>query len=303
MPQVLKGKVFNIQRYSINDGPGIRTTVFLKGCPLECLWCDNPESQKNFPELLYLDSLCTKCLRCLQMCPTGATALDQEGKIRIDRKICKTCGACVRVCLTTARTIIGQMMTVEEVMEVVNKDALFFRNSGGGVTFSGGEPCSQPEFLMDLLQESRKRGFHTSLDTSGYVPWRVLSPMLEWIDLILFDIKHMDPRKHQKLTGVDNRLILRNFKRILREGKDVIVRMPLIPGLNDSDENIDELGRWLTDSKIIEVHLLPYHRLGINKYVALSLPYPLNNTRQFDKEEPNRIKEKLKSYGLRVIIA
>jgi glycyl-radical enzyme activating protein len=303
MNPAFKGTVFNIQRYSINDGPGIRTTVFLKGCPLECLWCDNPESQKDFPELLYLESLCTKCLRCLQVCTTGATALDQEGKVRIDRKICKTCGACVQVCLPAARAITGQTLAVEEVVEIVNKDALFFRNSGGGVTFSGGEPCSQPEFLMGLLQESRKRGFHTVLDTSGYVSWRVLSSILEWVDLVLFDIKHMNPKKHKELTGVDNRRILRNLKRILAVGKHVIVRMPLIPGLNDLDENIDKLGRWLTDSKIIEVHLLPYHRLGMNKYMALGLSYPLNYIRQFEKEELNEIKEKLKSYGLKVIIA
>ena len=221
---VIQGWVFDIQRYSVNDGPGIRTTVFLKGCPLGCLWCDNPESQYKMPELLYLPSLCVNCQRCVAVCEFGATTVGPDGKIQINRSLCQVCGKCVEACLTGARVLMGRLMGVEEVVQVVNKDTLFYRNSGGGVTVSGGEPTHQAEFVKALLARCHESGLHTALDTCGLVEWDVLEEILEYTDLVLFDLKHMDSEEHRKLTGVGNEIILQNLER-LASFKSVVVRV------------------------------------------------------------------------------
>ena len=297
-----RGWVFNIQRYSIQDGPGIRTTVFLKGCPLKCSWCSNPESQAMHPELLYFDTKCTGCLRCLEVCPNGANSLSSNGKILIDRSLCKACGVCVDECFSEARVISGKLMTVDEVVDVVNKDSLFYRNSNGGVTFSGGESTYQPNFLLDLLKGSQKKGFHTCLDTCAYIQWIILEDILEYVDLVLLDIKHMDPEKHKEITGVDNRLILENVKRIVDLGKEMIIRVPLLPGENDSKENINALGNFVSELSLKRVDLLPYHKLGVKKYERLGMEYKLKELRSFKKEEVERIKEVLENHKLLVDI-
>jgi len=300
----IKGYIFDIQRYSINDGPGIRTTVFLKECPLRCLWCDNPESQEIRPELFYFKSLCVKCLRCIKVCPVGANKITNDSNIEIDRELCKVCGACVEACLDEARAISGRLISVEEVIEIVKKDALFYRNSGGGITLSGGEPCCQPLFAINLLEQSHQCGFHTTLDTTGYAPWEVFESIVRHADLVLYDIKHVDPQRHKELTGVDNKLILDNLKRIILQKIQVIVRVPLIPGLNDSDDNIRRLGEFVVDlDSRIEVDLLPYHPLGTSKYSRLGREYMLSGTVQFREEEVEKIQQRLKSYGLNVVIA
>jgi len=296
------GSVFNIQRYSVQDGPGIRTTVFLKGCPLACYWCSNPESQAMHPELLYFDTLCTGCLRCLDACPNGATILSSDEKILIDRGLCKACGACAEACLSDARIISGKLMTVDEVTDVVKKDSLFYRNSNGGVTFSGGEPTHQPAFLLELLKDSQRKGFHTCLDTCGYTQWEFLEEALEYVDLVLFDVKHMDTKQHKELTAVDNLLILDNLKRIADTGKEMIIRVPLMPGINDSKENINALGIFMSQSSLKRVDLLPYHRLGVKKYERLGMEYKLGELGSFKKEEVDDVKGILEKFDLVVEI-
>ena len=295
-----RGWVFNIQRYSIQDGPGIRTTVFLKGCPLTCHWCSNPESQVLHPELLYFDTQCAGCHRCLEACPHGATVLNSDGRILIDRKRCEVCGACVDTCLSGARIISGKLMTTDDVVDVVEKDSLFYRNSNGGVTFSGGEPTYQPDFLLELLRDCQRAGFHTCLDTCGHIQWRVLEEILEYVDLVLFDIKHTDPERHRELTGVDNRLIFDNVKKIAKMSKETIVRVPLLAGINDSEENINALGSFMCELSIKRVDLLPYHKLGVKKYERLGKEYKLEELRSFKREVVDDIRGILENYGLEV---
>lgn len=294
------GCVFNIERFAIRDGPGIRTTVFLKGCPLRCLWCANPESMSPTPQLFYLENLCTRCYRCIDACPNKATTKAPDGAIKIDRSLCQACGKCVEACPNKAREISGKLMTVDEVLEEVRKDALFYQNSGGGVTFSGGEPTYQPEFLWHLLKASWESGIHTALDTTGFVKPDVLKKLLEHTNLVLYDIKHMDPAKHKELTGVDNRLILENARMIAVMGKPMIIRVPLIPGHNDSQGNIKALAEFMLSLGLKRVDLLPYHSLGKIKYYRLGMEYKLSDLKPFAEGEVAKIKADLESYGLQV---
>ena len=299
---VIQGWVFDIQRYSVNDGPGIRTTVFLKGCPLRCLWCDNPESQYKLPELLYLPSLCVSCQRCVAVCEFGATTVGPDGKIQIDRSLCQVCGKCVEACLTGARVIMGRLMGVEEVVQVVNKDTLFYRNSGGGVTVSGGEPTHQAEFVKALLFRCHESGLHTALDTCGLVDWDVLEEILEYADLVLFDLKHMDSEEHRKLTGVGNEIILQNLERLAKL-KPMVVRIPLIPGLTDSKTNIEASGEFLARIGTSRVDVVPYHQLGMGKYERLGKKYALTDVEPMSDEGTDLCIQVLERYGLEVDIA
>ncbi|MBM3157786.1 MAG: glycyl-radical enzyme activating protein [Chloroflexi bacterium] len=294
------GCVFNIERFAIRDGPGIRTTVFLKGCPLRCLWCANPESISAAPQLFYFENLCTRCYRCVEACPNKATLISPDGVIIIDRAICKACGKCVEACPNKAREISGKLMTVAEVLEEVKKDTLFYQNSGGGVTFSGGEPTHQPDFLWHLLKSSKESGLHTCLDTSGLVKPEVLKRMLEYTDLVLYDIKHMDAEKHKEYAGVDNRLILDNARLIVSLGKEMIIRVPLIPGHNDTPDNIKALAGFMKSLGLNKVDLLPYHSLGKIKYQRLGMEYKLGDLKPHTKEEIAQIKADLEAYGLKV---
>ena len=294
------GCVFNIERFAIRDGPGIRTTVFLQGCPLRCLWCANPESMSPAPQLFYLENLCTRCYRCVEACPNKATTKTPEGAIAINRSLCKACGKCVEACPNKAREISGKLMTVEEVLEEVKKDALFYQNSGGGVTFSGGEPTQQPEFLWHLLKRCQESGIQTALDTSGFVKPEILKKVLEHTNLVLYDIKHMDPAKHKELTDVDNRLILENARMIAAMGKPMIIRVPLIPGHNDSRENLKALADFMLGLGLKKIDLLPYHSLGKIKYQRLGMEYKLSDLKPFAAGEVAKIKADLESYGLQV---
>ena len=294
--------IFNIQRYSIQDGPGIRTTVFFKGCPLDCPWCCNPESKNTTPELLYFDSLCVKCHRCVAACPNGATTADPDGSIRVDRSLCVACGKCAEACLSEARFISGKLMTVEEVLQTVRADSLFYKNSGGGVTASGGEPTAQPDFLLEFFKRCQSIGLTTCLDTCGYVLWETLESVLEYTDLVLYDIKHMDRVRHVELVGVDNRLILENAKRIVQKGVPLIVRVPLIPGYNDSREDLEALGMFVAKLGNGRLDVLPYHQLGVRKYERLGQEYQLEGTRLFKKGEVEDKAMLLEAYGLKVEI-
>jgi pyruvate formate lyase activating enzyme len=266
--EVLKGVVFNIQRYSIHDGPGIRTTVFLKGCPLKCFWCQNPESQRIQPEIFLIRSNCTLCGRCFTVCPNGVHRL-LEKNFRIDRSKCIGCGKCVEVCPNEARKLVGTYMTKDEVMREVLKDAKFYENSGGGVTLSGGEPTAQPEFALCILRSCKEAGLHTVLDTCGYAPWSVMKRLLAYTDLVFYDIKTIELRKHQQATRKPNRLILENARKTAQY-KPMRVRVPLIPNFNDSPEEVRRIARFVKEQMgPIGIDLLLYNRLGEVKYERL----------------------------------
>jgi pyruvate formate lyase activating enzyme len=297
------GYIFDIQRFSINDGPGIRTTVFFKGCPLRCIWCSNPESQETLPQLLYFESLCTRCYRCVEVCPTGATKRSSDGSIEIDRGLCQACGSCVEACPAEARAISGRTMSVDEVMEIVRKDELFYRNSGGGVTASGGEPTYQPDFLIELFRQCQRYGFHTTLDTCGYVKWKIMKGILDHTDLVYYDLKHMDTEKHREFTGVGNELILGNAKRISQSGTPIVMRIPLIPGYNDSAENIRATAEFVSGLNVVRVDIVPFHQLGSNKYQRLGRIYQLTEVKPYQEEEIQAFKDTFESYGLEVSIA
>ena len=263
-----KGIIFNIQRYSIHDGPGIRTTVFLKGCPLRCFWCQNPESQDLPPQILFDRKKCTLCKSCIAVCPTQAIRLS-DGKLTIDKKACKGCGKCVEVCPNESRRLVGKVATVDEVMHQVLRDVKFYENSGGGVTLSGGEPTAQSRFALAILQKCKERGLHTALDTCGYAPWTMMKKLVDHVDLVLYDLKHMDPKKHREATGKDNRLILKNVTRIA-DHKPLRIRIPLIPGFNDSHEDIRAIARFVKkELDSVPIDLLPYNKLGESKYDLL----------------------------------
>lgn len=299
----IKGCIFDIQRYSIHDGPGIRSTVFFKGCPLSCAWCANPESQKKTPQLLYIRHLCRGCGKCVEVCPQLANRLLSDGALELDRKPCRACGRCAEICPSEARQISGRMMTLEEVLDIVKRDALFYQNSGGGVTASGGEATAQPAFLLNLFRECRKLGFHTTLDTCGFVQWETLDPILEHVDLVLFDVKQIDSERHRRLTGVGNELIFENARRIIDRGVPLIVRAALISGCNDDDENIRDLARMALAWGGPEINLMPYHKLGLKKYESLGMKYQLEDLEPYLEEEVEAVAGLIRSYGLTVKIS
>jgi pyruvate formate lyase activating enzyme len=261
----LTGIVFNIQGYSIHDGPGIRTTVFIKGCPLSCFWCQNPESQLKKPQVLLNKDKCVACGRCVKECPEGAISITETCST-IDRSKCIACGACCTVCPVNARNLTGKLLTVDEVMVEVLRDKKFYEKSGGGVTLSGGEPTAQAEFSLNILRRCKEEGLHTALETCGYASWQTMQKLLPYLDLVLYDIKCMDAEKHRQATGMSNDVILNNAKRISECKPMMVVRVPLIPGFNDSPEEIRKIAEFVkTELGPIEVHLLPYNKLGEGK--------------------------------------
>ncbi len=277
----ITGRVFNIQRYSIHDGAGIRTLVFLKGCPLRCLWCCNPESQRSDPELGFIVSRCVgseACgAPCLTACPAGAIRLNEDGRPAIERKDCDACGRCAAACGKDALTVVGREMTVDEVMAEVEKDRAFYRRSGGGVTVGGGEPLSQHRFASSLLEAAHDACLHTALETCGYAPWSHLEEVMRHVDLLQFDLKHIDSARHRELTGQSNELILGNLRRVAaaRSPGDVIVRIPVVPGCNDSVDNIRGTAGFVAGLGLRRVELVPYHRLGVAKYSQYGMAYSL----------------------------
>lgn len=299
----MEGLVFNIQRYSIHDGPGIRTTVFLKGCPLRCIWCQNPEGISFEPELFVNKDRCGGCESCVVVCPQRAIVF-YNGKPITNRKFCRVCGRCVEVCPNQARTIVGRKMSVDEVMEVVEKDRVFYDRSGGGVTLSGGEPLAQPFFTEEILRRCKTAGIDTALDTSGYANWKILARILELVDVILLDLKHIDDRLHRRLTGVSNKRILGNAKRIAEIGKRIWIRVPIIPGYNDAYENMQGIAAFIKTElkgKVEQVNLLPYHKLGEAKYERLERELPSIINPPSD-EHVLALKNLFDSYGLKTYI-
>ncbi|MFC1931593.1 glycyl-radical enzyme activating protein [Chloroflexota bacterium] len=303
MTSKITGTVFDIQRYSIHDGPGIRTLVFMKGCPLSCKWCSNPEGQKSQPEIRFIPSKCVGqaiCKGvCVKACPVSAISLSSEGKPITDRKLCQACGKCAEACLYKARQLSGTQMTVEDLLLEVLKDEPYYRQSGGGITMSGGEPLAQFKFTRQFLQECKQRSLHTAIETCGYVPWDNLRDILDLVDLVYYDIKHMVAEKHKELMGTSNDLILENARKLLSTNKtQVVIRVPIVPGCNDSEENIEAIARFVANSGGRMMELLPYHRFGVSKYSQFDLGYELKEVQIPTEEHLQKLRGLVKPYGI-----
>jgi len=298
----ITGFVFDIKKYAIHDGPGIRTTVFFKGCPLNCQWCQNPESWKRQPELGFRTGRCVRCGQCVEICTRQATTLTEDQPVT-DASKCNLCGECVEACMAGAREIIGREMTVSEVMVEVEKDVVFYDESRGGVTFSGGEPLMQPEFLLALLNQSQTQGIHTAVDTSCYAEPQIIETVANKTDLFLCDLKHMDSNMHERFTGVGNTLILDNIKRLSESGKKIVIRIPVIPGFNDDQANIEATGKFAASLPgVTGIDILPYNRGGNEKSARLSADIKLMQTETPNGEQINSITKVLNNYGLEVKI-
>ncbi len=292
-----KGIVFDIQRFSVHDGPGIRTLVFLKGCPLSCRWCSNPESQQEEPEIIFMPPKCIDCQKCQAVCSTGA--IDFNLASRIWREKCNLCGRCTDVCNAEALSISGGEQTVAEVLAELKTDSIYYRRSGGGITLSGGEPLGQPGFAEELLKGCKAHGWHTAIETTGLTSERVLKRILPWVDLFLFDLKHMDTEKHREGVKVSNEIILQNARIIAQFGVPMIIRVPVIPQFNDNVGNIRATTEFALKLETVrELHLLPYHRLGQQKYAFLGREYPLEGLTPPSRNDMLRLKELVESYGL-----
>ncbi|MFV0423229.1 (2S)-3-sulfopropanediol dehydratase activating enzyme [Oleidesulfovibrio sp.] len=282
------GITFNIQKYSVHDGPGIRTVVFLKGCPLRCDWCSNPESQRKRIELAYNTGRCltlTKCVRCVEVCTTGAITRAEDDTISIDRALCEGCTMfCAEACPAKSLITYGTQKTVDEVLNTVEQDSVFYARSGGGMTLSGGEPFAQPAFALAILREARRRRIHTAIETCGYAAWEDMAPALEFIKFAHYDIKSLNDEKHKRATGVSNKRIIENLERMVKEfpAIKVVVRTPVIPGFNDSEKDIRAIAQF-TAKLGVEYQLLPYHRLGTQKYHFLGREVPMGDVKLSDE--------------------
>ncbi|MBW2513670.1 MAG: glycyl-radical enzyme activating protein [Deltaproteobacteria bacterium] len=287
------GIVFNIQKYSVHDGPGIRTVVFLSGCPLRCRWCSNPESQKKDPQLAYNRNKCLtfdQCIRCMEVCAAGAIKKGIDNRVDIDREICTTCMLCADVCPPQALKVYGEEKSVAEVVNTVEQDGAFYSRSGGGMTLSGGEPMHQAQFAMAILKEARHRRINTAMETCGYCSTKDLINAGEYLNYLLYDIKVMDNEKHKEVTGVSNERILKNLKAV-REAwpkLTILVRTPIIPGVNDNTKAIRSILELITDMPNTRYEILPYHRLGTPKYEYLGCNYPMGEEK-LDKTVMNEL--------------
>jgi pyruvate formate lyase activating enzyme len=299
----VKGTIFDIMRYAIHDGPGVRTTIFLKGCPLRCWWCHNPEGISSANDLAYFDYKCIDCKTCVNVCP--ARAITFEGnKYGINRTACTMCGVCAEACPTGALRIIGRQISVEELMKEIERDTILYDSSGGGVTFSGGEPLFQPSFLKEAIKECKNRKIHVALDTSGYASPKIFESIAKHVDLFLYDLKLLDYKEHERYIGVSNKLILENLTALVKKGrgKDVIIRVPVILNITDTAENIRKLLEFVQLLKgVEEVDLLPFHDVS-EKYMRIGKKYLMPVHNASPEERLIQIKERLEAVGLRVKI-
>ena len=297
------GLIFNIQRFSVHDGAGIRDLVFLKGCPLRCLWCSNPESQNYHPEITLNKDRCIgiECGRCVAVCPTNAIAVQANEKISINWSLCNNCGECVEICPARAIKLFGERMSVNDIVKVVEEDDAFYWRSGGGITISGGDPLSQPDFVHDLLKVCRKRGIDTAVEIGGHASWEAVEKVCRYANLIFYDIKHLDPIKHETLTGFSNELVLGNIKKIARHFPEtpIIARTPVVPGFIDSEEDIKAIADFLCGvESVTEYELLPYHGFGEPKYYQLGREYPLSELKPPSQEQMEKLKKIAQKVGV-----
>lgn len=301
-----KALIFNVQKYNMYDGPGIRTIVFFKGCPLRCKWCANPEGLERKIQVMFKRNSCADCGACTRVCPVGIHVME-HGKHVVRRDIdCTGCRTCKAACPRSAIEITGETKTIEELFQIVEEDAAFYEISGGGVTLGGGECTSQPEAAKSLLMACRQEGMNTAIETCGHIRTDKLMEIAEYVDLFLFDIKHMDPQRHNELTGISNEQILINLKELLKRRYNVKVRMPMLKGINDSREEIDQVIRFLlpyrNDENFKGIDLLPYHKLGVNKYSQLDKPYPIEGDPSLGKEDLDRIEAWIREYQFPVTV-
>ncbi len=293
------GVVFNIQKYSVHDGPGIRTVVFLKGCPLRCRWCSNPESQKPQPQLVYNPKKCLTlehCVRCIEVCTVGAIKSGEGNRVQVDRDTCTECLLCTKACPSLALNVYGETMTISQVMDKVEEDSSFYSRSGGGLTISGGEPMHQVEFAVSLLKEAKRRRINTAMETCGFCQWEDLREACELLDTLLYDVKSLDPEKHRVFTGISNELILENLRKAREAFPELAiwVRTPIIPGFNDEPEDIRRILAHIQNMPNTCFEALDYHRMGKPKYEYLGLEFPMGD-QKLDEEKIKRIHQMIRS--------
>lgn len=299
--------LFDISRYMIEDGPGIRTGIFFKGCSLRCKWCSNPFGLNPHPQLAFNKRKCVGCFACVAVCPEKAISIFKNELIN-DYKLCKACGQCVRICPNNARVIVGKRYSVQEIVDLIQRDQMFYRRYNGGVTLTGGEVLLQYKAVKNLVRSCRENMIHTAVETSGYGNWLFLKDIIENCNLVFMDIKHMDSKVHRLLTGVDNDLIIRNIRNVARYSfnhgfPQLILRLPVVPGLNDDEDNLRKVGKFVASLPgEIELNLLPYHCLGINKYAMIGLKYELEKVETPKKEHMQKIQEIIKNYITRCSI-
>lgn len=295
------GLIFDIQKFAIHDGYGIRTLVFMKGCPLRCKWCSNPESQEKNIDITFNSEKCLQCYECINICPTGILS---EKNLFSNSKDCVKCGNCVDVCYSQARQKVGRYMEINELFDIVKKDITYYNQSNGGVTIGGGEPTLQNEFLTEFLKKCKLNGISTAIETCGYTPWEKMKTILDYTDLLLFDIKHINSEMHEKYTGVKNEIIIKNAILAAQSVKEMIIRVPLIPEVNNSSEDLNSLGKFIFEKlpRVKKVNILPYHSIGESKSMKLGEKYSLHGLRTLTIEEIYEARKTLQSYKLEVDI-
>lgn len=298
-----KAVITNIQGYSIHDGPGIRTVVFIKGCPLRCRWCANPENLNPAIEVGWLSNLCKQCSRCAKRCPEGAILPDPER--RIDRLRCTNCGECVKACFYDSLVSYGEEKSSGEVFNKVRRDKIFYESSGGGVTVSGGEPLTAPDFVAELFEMCRGEGISTCVETCGCVPKKNVEKVLPLTDLFYFDLKIMDPETHRRYTGMDNSLVLENARWLASQGAEILFRQPIIPTVNDSEENVRATAEFIRSlgREELGIQLMPYHRMGSAKYAALEMPYELEHLKIMAPEDVEKLCELYRQLGVNCTVS
>ena len=297
---VLTGLISDIQRFSIHDGPGIRSTVFFKGCNLRCFWCHNPETLALRPELQFYPDRCIGCGACLEACPHGAHVL-LDGQRVFRRDLCQGCGTCAQTCYAQALVLVGKRMTVDEVMAEVLRDRPFYETSGGGVTLSGGEPLLQVEFAAALLARCQAEGLHTAIETAAQVPWERLAKVLPVTDLVMMDIKLMDPVRHREATGADNARILDNARRLAQVGVPLIVRTPIVPGVNDNEADVAAIAAFVAElPHVLYYELLPFHPMAAGKYASLGIDYRARTFKTPPRERMDALAEAASRVGIPV---
>lgn len=303
-----KAVIFNVQRFNTFDGPGVRTLIFFQGCPLRCKWCSNPEGLERRPRVMFKEDFCTHCGRCAEVCPVGIHSIDSSThKHSVNRNIkCIGCRKCEEVCLEKALSIVGEEKTISELFELVEEDRGFYQMSGGGVTLGGGEVTSQPEAAASLLETCKRQGINTAIETCGYCTPDVLKKIAPHVDTFLFDIKHIDSERHYQWTGVRNEMILENVKYLLGSNKNVKIRMPLLKGVNDRKEDIEGIVNLLQQYQDYDnfkgIDLLPYHKMGVNKYKQLGMEYQIKDDPALSEEELDQIEGWISQYGVPVSV-
>ena len=302
-----KAFIFNKQKYNMYDGPGVRTLVFFKGCPLRCKWCSNPEGLERKYQIMFKPTTCVSCGSCVPVCPQKIHSISSSGEHIIDRSIdCIGCGQCVEACIPDALKIAGEQVPISELLEYVEQDRAFYDQSGGGVTLGGGEVTSQPEAAINLLQACKQEGLHTAIETCGYTKKETILRFAEYVDLFLFDLKNIDPDRHFELTGVRNEMILENLEELIMKRNHVKVRMPMLKGINDSEAEIRGVIEFLKPFREFKnfegIDLLPYHKLGVNKYVQLGMDYPIEGDPSLDDADLDRIEGWIREYDFPVSV-